>query len=187
METFVPPKNLAENPRYLNQRRGTLDVLDERMIDTPIVGLIREMNLLPYCFTLQCCFGHFGQNDQGDSYYLESACISDKNRDISYRLAYVCFCVENTVSGRWLLGLLADMPSVDPQYLQFGSAEWFWSRQVNTFVLQVQPERFKHKDIAVLSYPEALQVENVRDRFFDRLRTAIKGIERHPFRMNWHR
>lgn len=112
METYTKPKNLVENPHYQYQRQQTLAGISAEMIDAPIIDLINGFNALPYCFTIQCCYGHF---------------------------IHLC------------------------------CAEWFWKRQVNSYALQVQPGRFKHKDSAVLGYREARHVENIRNKFFGQL------------------
>jgi tRNA(Phe) wybutosine-synthesizing methylase Tyw3 len=59
LETFTEPKELAENPHYQDQRRKSLAGLSDGMIDVPIIELINAFNKLPYCFTLQSCYGHF--------------------------------------------------------------------------------------------------------------------------------
>ena len=59
------------------------------MIDKPIIELINAFNELPYCFTLQSCFGHFvccGQNDQQN---LESSPVNDPIVKVEYRIAYI--------------------------------------------------------------------------------------------------
>ena len=72
METFAELKELAENPHYQVQRQKSLGDLANNMIDVPIIDLINEFNQLPYCFTLQSCYGHFIYNDQKDSHnYLQ--------------------------------------------------------------------------------------------------------------------
>ena len=58
---------------------------------------------------------------------------------------------------------------IEPEYIQFGCAEWFWERQVNSFALQVEPKRFMDKDRLNIEYKEALFVEKVRTKFFKRL------------------
>jgi len=76
-------------------------------------------------------------------------------------------------SGRELYRKLEDMTGFDPGYIQFGSALWFWERQVNSYVLQVEPERFKKRDTARLTYREALRVEKARNAFFARFEKTL--------------
>lgn len=42
-------------------------------------------------------------------------------------------------------------------------------RQLNSYVLQVGPDRFKHMDKMILDYEEALQIEKMRNVFFSGL------------------
>jgi hypothetical protein len=49
-----------------------------------------------------------------------------------------------------------------------------WERQVNSFALQVEPDRFKHSDQAILGCDEALHLEKIRNIFFG----ALKKLSR---------
>jgi hypothetical protein len=51
--------------------------------------------------------------------------------------------------------------AVDPEYVQFGSPDWFCQRQLNFFVLRVMPVRFLDQDKAVMDYREALKVQKI--------------------------
>ncbi len=88
METFTEPKELVKNQHYQNQRQRSLAVLNDDMIDAPIIDLINGFNKLPYCFTLQSCYGHFIYNGQNDSHNLESLPDTDTVARIEYRIAY---------------------------------------------------------------------------------------------------
>jgi len=68
-----------------------------------------------------------------------------------------------------MLAKLKGITSIDPKNIQLCSAEWFWKKQVNTYSLQVEPDRFKHKDSVILNYQEALLIEKVRNKFYDQL------------------
>lgn len=68
---------------------------------------------------------------------------------------------------------LEAITSIDSENIQFCSANWFWERQVNSYALQVEPEKFKHEDKAILDYEEALRIEIVRDNFFLQLKTRL--------------
>jgi len=59
------------------------------------------------------------------------------------------------------------VPATDPDYVQFGSSEWFWRRHPNSHVQQNEPTRFKDPDEAIIDHREARHIERVRDRFFD--------------------
>jgi len=146
LETFTEPKEFIENHHYLQQRQTSFATLDINTIDNPIVDIMRGFQDIPYCFTLQSCYGHFVHADQQDHNSTKCLPISDGVCPVMYRIAYVAFCLENSVEGKDLLEALRSISVADPEYVQFGSAEWFWARQKNSYVLQVEPERFKDKD-----------------------------------------
>ena len=85
---------------------------------------------------------------------------------VEYRIAYFAFCIDHNELGRKLLKALGEITAIDSENIQLCSAEWFWKRQVNSYALQVEPDRFKHKDTAILDYKEALHIENIRNKFF---------------------
>jgi hypothetical protein len=171
LETFTEPKELAENPDYPDQRRRTLAGLRDDVIDAPIIDLIKAFSELPYCFTLQSCYGHFVYKGQDDPHNLEPLPVADNLAEVEYRIAYICLCVEKSELGRRLLKALNDITDLDRGNIQFCCADWFWKRQINSYALQVEPERLKHKESAILDYREALHIEKVRNAFFARLRT----------------
>ena len=173
METYTEPKNLVENPHYIDQRRKCLAGLRDGMIDVPIVDVIQAFNRLPYGFTLQSCYGHFVYQGQKNSHNLAPLPITDAIASVTYRIAYICLCVENSDRGWALLEALNEITVIDPDNIQFCCAEWFWKRQVNSYALQVQPNRFKDKDSAVLDYREALQIEKIRNMFFNQVRDLL--------------
>ena len=74
-----------------------------------------------------------------------------------------------------LFETLKQITAIDPENIQFCCAEWFWKRQVNSYALQVEPDKFKHQDTAILDYKEALHIENVRNEFFRRLYDLVKN------------
>jgi hypothetical protein len=170
LETFTEPKELAENPHYEDQRRRTLAGLGDDRIDAPIVDLVNSFNERPYCFTLQSCYGHFVYRRQEDPHNLEPLPVTDTIDRVEYRIAYICLCVEKSELGRKLLRALNAIKALDRENIQFCCAEWFWKRQINSYALQVEPERFKHKDSAILDYREAVRIEKTRNKFFARLR-----------------
>lgn len=173
METFAPAKSLIANPQFASQRRRCLAGLDDGRIDAPIRPLIQHLNRLPYCFTLQCCWGHFTYAGREDPHNLQPLPSAAIERDITYRIAYLALCIDASDSGRALLDTLAHMPRLDPANIQFGSPEWFWRQQVNSYALQVEPERFKDQDQALLDHAEALRIEALRNRFFERLAEVV--------------
>ena len=169
METFTEIKKFVRNPNYQDQRQKSLACLSDSMIDEPIIEVINGFNQLAYCFTLQSCYGHFVYRGQNDSHNLAPLPKDDTIESVEYRIAYICLCIENSNLGKGLLEALNEITSLDPKCIQFCCAEWFWERQVNSYALQVQPERFKHKDKAILDYNEALRIEKIRNEFFVRL------------------
>jgi hypothetical protein len=175
METFAAPKRLVPNPRYSKQKLKSLKALSHADIDVPIQGIIQDFNALPYCFTIQCCYGHFLYKTQRDPHNLDRLPVLRTIAAVEYRIAYVAFCVANSDSGRAFRDSLKTIVDIDPQNIQFCSAKWFWERQVNSYALQVEPDRFKHLDRATLEYGEALKIEKLRDAFFKRLKGVIDG------------
>ncbi len=174
METFTEPKPLERNPRYSAQRRRTLAGLSDDMIDRPLVGLVRDFNRLPCCYTLQCCYGHFVYPGQEDPHNLEPLPRTDAIHKVEYRIAYVAVCVQTSDSGKRLLDAMRKIPTIDPENIQLCCAGWFWERHVNSYALQVEPDRFKSLDQAVLEYEEALKIEKVRNELFRELRAFLK-------------
>ena len=141
METFTESKELVENPHYQDQRQKSLAGLSDDMIDEPIIELINGFNKLPYCFTLQSCYGHFIYSGQNDPHYLEPLPMTDTIARVEYRIAYIAFCIDNSDLGRMLFDDLKGIADIDPENIQFCCAEWFWKRQVNSYALQVEPDR----------------------------------------------
>lgn len=178
METFTELKELAENPYYQVQRKRSIDDLTDEMIDAPIIDLVNDVNKLPYCFTLQSCYGHFIYDDQQDSHNLQPLPVKDNIARVEYRIAYIAFCIENSLLGRELLGSFHKIIAIDPANIQFCCAEWFWERQVNSYALQVEPDRFKRKDTAILDYKEVLHVEKIRNEFFIRLHELFENAKK---------
>ena len=177
METFTELKELVENPHYQVQKQKALFNLNDDMIDMPIVNLINRFNELPYCFTLQSCYGHFVYNGKKDPHNLDPLPSEKIIGKVEYRIAYVAFCIENSASGRRLFEALKEITAIDPQYVQFCCAEWFWKRQINSYALQVEPDRFKSKDTAVIDFKEALHIEKTRNTFFVRLYELLENAK----------
>jgi len=216
METFTEQKALSDNPNYKEQREKNLAGLTDGMIDEPIIEIINSFNGIPYCFTLQSCYGHFVHSGQTGAHNMDPLPSKIPDSKVEYRIAYIAFCIENNDNGRLLskiqqhtvvisyadsvskrdekslvtldhflksyfpaikgLKALEEIPVMAPEHIQFGSAEWFWKRQVNSYALQVEPERFKHQDRAMLDYEEALTIEKTRNEFFMRLRVQLIGF-----------
>ena len=166
METFTELKELVVNPHYEVQKLKSLGDLTDAMIDAPIIDLIRGFNKLPFCFTLQSCYGHFVYSGQKDTHSLDPLPAKGAIAKVEYRIAYIAFCIENSLLGRKLFDSLKEIPAIDPEYVQFCCAEWFWKRQINSYALQVEPDRSKREDTAIIDFKEALYIEKIRNTFF---------------------
>ena len=177
METFTEIKEFVENPRYQEKKKKILYDLTDDMIDMPIIDLIDGFNKLPYCFTLQSCYGHFVYNGQKNSNNLEPLPAKKRISKVEYRIAYIAFCIENSLMGKEIFEALKEITAIDPENIQFFCAEWFWKRQVNSYVLQVEPDRFKHNDTAELDFKEALYIEKIRNKFFIQLYELLKNVK----------
>ena len=120
---------------------------------------------------------HFVYNGQKESHNIEPLPESDIITQVEYRIAYIAFCIENSLSGRKLLKSLEEITAIDPENIQFFCAEWFWKRQANSYALQVEPERFKHRDTAIIDFKEALYIEKIRNEFFTRLNELLENTK----------
>ena len=94
---------------------------------------------------------------------------TDVSSEVGYRIAYIAFCIENSKLGKELFEILEKIEAIDPKNIQFCCAEWFCNRQVNSYVLQVEPDRFKRKDMAIVDFKEALHIQKIRNELFIRL------------------
>ncbi len=174
MKTFTQARPLVEDRGYVQRRERYLSdlgpLLSSGEIDAPIVSLIERISEITHCFTLQSCYGHFVLEGRPSEYGIKRT-LPDLNRSstVHYRIAYMAFCVQNNNHGRHLLEDLRAVADVDPEYTQFGSADWFWNRSVNVYVLQVQPKRFMSEDSFDVEVAEAVEIEASRDAFYSRL------------------
>ena len=178
METFTKVKRFLANPGFRKQRQKILNNIDLDSIDSSIIKIISGFLKLPYCFTLQCCYGHFLYDGHEDPYSLDPLPVSEKIGDVEYKIAYIAFCIQDSPPGKILFKKLSKVPEIDPEYIQFGSASWFWKKQVNTYALQVEPERYCLRDTASINYEEALHVERIRNLFFQRLEDIIQEMKK---------
>ncbi|OQX14038.1 MAG: hypothetical protein BWK76_15270 [Desulfobulbaceae bacterium A2] len=172
MKTFTRPREFVENPRYAQERREAMTALDPASINEPLADIIAGFAALPHCFTLQSCYGHFLWLPGQDAHSLESV-PPDHAGPVRYRIAYIAFCLEHSTCGQALRDALADIPAVAPDFIQFGSADWFWERWLNSYTLQVEPAGQQHLDEAILNPAEALRCQEVRQLFCQRLRTML--------------
>jgi hypothetical protein len=179
LETFTDLKDFVDNPDFNEQRKKCLKQLDMEIIDAPIVELISDFAKLDYCFTLQSCYGHFLCNSQNNPYNVDPLPVSNSIPNVDYKIAYIALCIKNSKQGKLLFQHFKDIPSIDPEYVQFGCAEWFWEHQLNSFALQVEPLRHMTKDRISVDYREALHIEKVRGKFFAHLKRLVQTLSLH--------
>jgi hypothetical protein len=168
METFAGPKPFVDNPEYEKNRSGTLEtfrgLIATGKIDPPVVELLKLFSRVPHCYTIQSCSGHFVHERQPDE--CTTARLAPYRgivHTVHYRLAYIAFVLEKSKNGSVLCRDLRTLASRNSGYIQFGSAGWFWEQSVNSYQIQVAPEREKHKDCFWVTYNEAFLLEKVRD------------------------
>ncbi|UCC60554.1 MAG: hypothetical protein JSV02_01640, partial [Dehalococcoidia bacterium] len=123
----------------------------------------------------QSCYGHFTYAGRKDIINIEPLPISGNIKRVEYRIAYIAMCVQNSDIGRALLDDLSDIPAIDPAYIQFGCAEWFWETYPNSYVLQVEPDIYNTKDRVSVDYKEALHIEKIRNKFYGVLNKLIQA------------
>jgi hypothetical protein len=172
METFTEPREFVEDLRYAQDRSDALAALDLSSIDRPIVDIVDGFAALPHCFTLQCCYGHFIRAPDQDHRSLDPIPRAYSGL-LTYRIAYVAFCIENSRRGWGFRQALAGIPKVAPGCVQFGSADWFWERWVNSYALQVEPVAHQLEDEVILEAAEATCIQMARDLFFKELRALL--------------
>jgi len=182
METFTQPRPMVANPRFAADRAVALGeakaALEAGALDAPVVDVVRAFMRLPQVFTLQCCYGHFLCGPPGQDERSLEPVPPEYSGPVRYRVAYVAFCLEDSARGRALGEALARLTDVDPAFVQYGSADWFWERWLDSYALQVEPDEHRGKDQAVLTADEARHTEEVRDRFFDELRGVLTEVAR---------
>jgi hypothetical protein len=172
VETFIESRDFVDNPRYLQDRQEVLAAFDLSEIDEPISEIINGFTGVSHCFPLQSCYGHFLYSKEQNSHNLNPLPSQDCGR-VRYRIAYVAFCIEHSTPGRSFRDELANIPMIAPDYIQFGSADWFWKRHPNSYAVQVEPKRYMEKDEVMLEYDEALRVQDCRDLFFIELKKLL--------------
>lgn len=177
LETFTIAKAMVDDPGFIKRKKKALTSMDLDTIDRPIRKLIKDINQLDYCFTMQSCWGHFLVKRQEEiNNLLRLSGPADRKDLVVYRIAYVAFCIKKSPEGKRFIQTIKDITSHEKQYIQFGSAEWFWRRNINSYVLQVSPERYKGKDSIRVRYDQALHIQNTRDLFYDVLSEKIERL-----------
>jgi hypothetical protein len=177
VDTWAPAHDFVDHPAFADERQKALAEFEAAEIDDPIRDIVDGLMALPHCFTLQSCYGHFVHSRQPSCEGLERLPPSDPG-PVLYRIAYLALCLESSRGGAQLRAALEDVAAADSEFVQFGSPDWFWERQINSFSLQVEPLRLAHRDSAIMDYGEALAVQAARDRFFEALRRLLTPVAR---------
>lgn len=172
METFSKARDFVEHPRYLRDRKKVLAGFRPGDIDAPIRDIVIALGKLPYCFTLQSCYGHFLWEGQTDKRNLEVLPLQVRGL-IRYRIAYLAICFENETRGASLRDRFAAICEMDEEYIQFGSPDWFWQQYPNSYAIQVEPQRDAFKDEALLEHAEALHVQSLKNLVFQQVRGLL--------------
>ncbi len=178
METYTKAKPLVDNHNYDADRKKALgqarSEISKGSVDVPILDILERFADLPYCYTLQSCYGHFmAEFDVDDTNTKSVAEVRGSGNVVHYRIAYIAFCIQNSDRGRAMLEEMRAVADVDPDYIQFGSADWFWNTCVNSYILQVSPQRNAGQDHFDVSEEEALRIEHAREEFFAQLRRVL--------------
>jgi len=173
VETFTNAGKMINDSDYPRKRAEQISKIRHLKLDPQLYKLICEFNTIPYAFTLQCCWGHFLPQGQKNPVKMNELPESMEIETFVYRIAYIAFCIQHCREGRRLLKDLEQMVRLNPRFIQFGSAAWFWRRQMNSFVLQVMPDRFKLCDWIELDYEEALKTQKWRNALFSQLSKRI--------------
>ncbi len=187
METYTTVKPLVLNPGYTAGRKSALEQLQVAIqdghIDPPLTDLLTTIATLPFCYTLQSCYGHFVHEKQKNDQNLEPlAPYAATIPEVTWRIAYMAFCIENSRGGRAFCSALRELSTIDPRNIQFGCADWFWDQAVNSYVIQVSPERFMYQDRMVIPMNEALLVEHVRNVLYRQFHELIRAhLSRHTY------
>lgn len=178
MQTFTKAKHFVDYPHYQEKREEALSRLDLQTIDRPIVDIIKDISTITHCFSLQSCYGHFVHKGQRNRMNVDPLSNYDESSRIEYKIAYIALCIQNNDLGRKLYQDLKAITKIDPDNIQFGSATWFWQTHVNSYVVQVEPDRYKKEDKAFVNINEALHLEIVKNQMFERLRGIVKEHQR---------
>ncbi len=182
METYTRENPLVRNPSFASDRKKALEELrieiSKGSIDGPTIDVVEQFALLPCCYTLQSCYGHFMVEQRTEDTNTDRvADFGATATKLHYRIAYMAFCIEHSARGRALLEELKAVADIDPDFIQFGSADWFWKRCLNSYVLQVSPLRNAHEDHFDVNIEESLRIEQTRDKFFNRLREIVSRVQ----------
>lgn len=151
--------------------------MKEGTLDAPIVPLLEGFAALPCCYTIQSCWGHFVHELQPETKNLDSLkAYVGRVGQVLYRIAYLALCIERSSRGFALHEGLRGIASKDPEFVHFGSTEFFWRMVPNTYVIQVAPDWGKGEDSLWIPMEEALVLEQRRNRFFRDLEMFVSSF-----------
>ena len=167
---------MVNDPDYPNRRQRRMEKLHIDEVDAPITSLIENLCDFNFCYTIQSCFGHFLYVGQENPKHIGPLPSAGQITSVKYRIGYMAFCIENSRLGYEFMHLLQQIPEIDPNYIQLGCAEWFWERDRNSYVLQVEPVCYKQSDHCTVDLKEAHHIEKVRNKFYDHLITMVSTI-----------
>jgi len=175
METYTKARPFVDNPDFDVQRMAALVGLGQADLDEPLRPLVAQLNQLPYLFTLQCCYGHFVQPGEPDRHTLEPPPARGRV-ELEYRIAYLALCLRDDDQGRAFLEAFRGLRDVERMLVQVGSADWFWQRQVNSYVIQVSPRKHKRQDTMTLDGKQARKIAQVRVKLWRELAEMVQGL-----------
>lgn len=166
---------MVEDGRFAASRMKALDDLNLKTLDHQLVDIVRGFSRYPHCYTVQSCYGHLVEpGPDGRSSSLIDPGFPPPRTGL-YQLAYLTMVIENSVSGRALYEQLSQFPRMNASFFQWGSGTWFWRDQglLNSYVLQVEPIRFRHFDRFPMDGNEARQWLEAREIFWNALRQLL--------------
>lgn len=169
-----------DNQGYEKNRFAALETLRNLIargrIDPPLVELHELFSRVPHGYTIQSCFGHFVHEWEPDEDTTASlAPYNGMVQTVFYRIAIIAFVLEKSKKESMLCHDNRTLTVKCPEYIQFGSAGWFWVLSVKSCQIQVAPEQEKQIDCFWVTYKEALLLENFRDVLIREL-AATTGI-----------
>ena len=94
METFTGLTDFVPDLNYQIRRKKILSKDFYLETDFPVRDIVKNINELLYCFTLQSCYGHFVLDSGESSHSLKSFSKLNQSK-LKYKIAYLALCIEN--------------------------------------------------------------------------------------------
>ena len=176
METFINSKEMVKDNRFSVKRAEALRHLSMSDIDPKIRDIIEVFAKMRHCFTIQSCQGHIIEQSTGKDRVKRIDPESELPASGLYQIAYLALVLENSKHGRNLYQVLADISKLNNDFIQLGSAKWFWTTKgfINSYVIQVEPFRFRHLDRFNMDCEDAGKWLEARELFFKELRKRLR-------------